>query len=35
MMMQMANKLGPQAIKSFTDVAMTQAQNQAPEPPQP
>ena len=26
MMMQMANKLGPQAIKSFTDVAMSQAQ---------
>lgn len=26
MMMQMANKLGPQAIKSFTDVAVSQAQ---------
>jgi hypothetical protein len=26
MMMGMANKLGPQAIKSFTDVAMNQAQ---------
>lgn len=28
MLMQMTDKLGPQAIKSFTDVALTQAQQQ-------